>query len=78
MIVECGKCYADFNFSEDVDVFDEAAEHECLECGATNFVTADRDGSGEPYVCGWLCKHGLEDNEECEDCNAEADLGIRG
>lgn len=49
----------------------EDEQHVCKECGATCVVFLDE--ANDAYFGSWRCKHGVEGDEACDQCEAEED-----
>lgn len=50
----------------------EDEEFVCSECGATCVVFIEDEAfGGEPYFGSWKCKHGVDGDEPCDQCDAE-------
>ena len=66
--LDCGQCGATCVPSDDAGMFWDGKEHRCEECGALNAVNYD----GEDDVwCDWICKHGIDQDDPCPECDAE-------
>lgn len=41
----------------------------CTDCGASNSISCD--GESDPYVSGYVCRHGKPSDEPCDQCEIE-------
>lgn len=46
----------------------------CGDCGAVNRVSCDAES--DPYVSGYVCKHGVSDDKACDLCEIEDGAGV--
>jgi len=46
----------------------------CSGCGAKNHVSCDAES--DPYVSGYVCRHGKDDETPCDLCEIEDGCGV--
>lgn len=79
--MDCGRCGLWLDPPHAGDLFYDGDVLVCPDCGSVNVVTVVEEGglhddSGEVYVQGWKCAHGVADDadEGCEECDVEDEI----
>jgi hypothetical protein len=67
--IDCGNCGSSLWVKPDRNgaaTVHDGEEVHCIECGSANFMTVDEN---EGYVSHWTCKHGVDDETPCQECD---------
>lgn len=71
--MDCGRCGAEMECPREDNTWVMDDEIECEECGSLNMISFD-ENYDEAYVSMYVCPHGINSDDPCEDCEAEDSL----
>lgn len=74
-LLECDLCGAELLGKDPrPGYYGDGEELKCTDCGAIMHVSCD--GESDHYVNGYVCRHGMDDETQCDLCEIQDGSGV--